>query len=279
VFFLVLGAACTHALWNFFTKKVSGNFTVLWYGMLLANLAALPYSLYLLCSAGLDLRGLVPAAISILANTGYYVLLCYNYNRGGALSTVYPIMRGTGVIGTVLLSATVFGEAVSPLAAAGMGAVCGGIAAMSLAPAGNRRLEAKSCLAALCTGLCTMTYSLADKRGAAYLNPMLYNNIINLGALLPLAGLAHPQGLAEARRQVRKYFKEALFIGFGCMGTYCLILWTLRLERASYVVSLREFSIVVAALLGFVFLKEKVSPLKLTGIAGITAGILLIKAG
>jgi uncharacterized membrane protein len=111
------------------------------------------------------------------------------------------------------------------------------------------------------------------------MDPLVYNNLITLLAILPLARAAHPQGATRALGRVKKYFRETRFIGFGCRGTYCLILWALRLERASYVVSLREFSVVIAAVLGFIFLKEKITPLKILGILVISAGILLIKAG
>jgi drug/metabolite transporter (DMT)-like permease len=274
-----MSAACTHALWNFFSKKTSGDVTVFWYGIVFANLVFLVYSLYAVFTAAPDVRGLVPAAVSALAHAGYFGALCYNYGHGGDISTVYPIARGTGVIGTALVSFAVFGETILPAAAAGIAAVCAGIICMALGRRGGGRFEAKACLVAVFTGVCTIVYSLADKRGVRYMGPLVYNNLITLLAILPLARAAHPRGTAHALRHVKKYFRETLFIGFGCMGTYCLILWALRFERASYVVSLREFSVVIASVLGFVFLKEKITPLKILGILVISAGILLIKTG
>jgi len=277
VFALVLTAACTHALWNFFSKKISGNFTVFWYGVVISNAVLFIYTLYSFFTAGIDGRGLLPAAVSAAAHAGYFIALCYNYSQGGDISTVYPIARGTGVMGTALLSYAVFAEHIPPFAALGIAAVCAGIILMALGGLAHTRINLKPCLVALLTGVCIVTYSLADKQGVRYINPLAYNNIITLAAILPLARLAHPKGRAEAGKLLRSYFKETLIIGFGSTG-YILILWAMRFERASYVVSLREFSVVIASLLGFVFLKEKLTVFKIAGVIAITAGILIIKA-
>jgi len=53
----------------------------------------------------------------------------------------------------------------------------------------------------------------------------------------------------------------------------------MTLERASYIVSMREFSVVIGSFLGFVFLKEKPTVLKIIGILCVTAGLIFIKAG
>jgi uncharacterized membrane protein len=279
VFVLVLSAACTHALWNFFSKKVSGNFTILWYGLALSNAVLFAYTLYCFFTAGFDTRGILPAAVSAAAHAGYFLALCYNYSQGSDISTVYPIARGTGVIGTAFLSSAVFGEYIPAWAALGIAAVCAGILLIAINGLAPARISLYPCLVAFLTGVCTIAYSLADKQGVRYINPFAYNNIITLAAIVPLARLAHPGGAAKAGKLLRAHLPETLIIGFGCTGTYILILWAMQFERASYVVSLREFSVVIASLLGFVFLKEKLTFLKIVGIVFITAGILLIKAG
>jgi drug/metabolite transporter (DMT)-like permease len=275
----VLAAACCHALWNFFSKKVSGNFTILWYGLALVNIPLLVFSLYEVFAAGIDSRGLVPAGISALAHAGYFLTLSYNYSQGGGISTVYPLSRGTGVLGTVLLAYFIFGEAIHPLAAFGITAVCAGILAIAFAKKDNGERRIGPSLIALATGLCIVVYSLADTQGVRFVKPLVYNTILNCAAILPLVRLAHPEGRAAAWKLVRGHIRETLVIGVGCTGTYVLILSALRFERASYIIALREFSVVIAALLGFIFLREKPAPLKIAGIIFITAGIFLIKAG
>jgi drug/metabolite transporter (DMT)-like permease len=279
VFLLVLAAACCHALWNFFSKKASGDFTILWYGLALVNIPLLVFALWDIFTAGIDPRGLVPAGISALAHCGYFFTLSYNYARGGGISTVYPLSRGAGVLGTVLLAYFIFSEPIRPAAAFGITAICSGIFAIAFAKNGNEGRRLQPCLIALATGLCIVAYSLADNQGVRFIKPLVYNTILNCAAILPLVRLAHPGGRAAAWKLVRAHIRETLIIGVGCTGTYLLILSALRFERASYVIPLREFSVVIASLLGFIFLREKPAPLKIAGIILITAGILLIKAG
>ncbi len=66
-------------------------------------------------------------------------------------------------------------------------------------------------------------------------------------------------------------------IGVGAMGTYLLILFAFPLEQASYIVAVREFSIVVGPLLGAVFLTERLTPPKILGIAAIAGGLILVR--
>ncbi len=58
------------------------------------------------------------------------------------------------------------------------------------------------------------------------------------------------------------------------------MIYTLFAEaKASYVTPIRETSIVIGAILGFMFLKEKASYNKLAGILAIVLGVILIKVG
>ena len=49
--------------------------------------------------------------------------------------------------------------------------------------------------------------------------------------------------------------------------------------KASYVTPIRETSIVIGAILGFLFLKEKATLNKIAGILSIVLGVILIKIG
>ena len=48
----------------------------------------------------------------------------------------------------------------------------------------------------------------------------------------------------------------SLAVGLCAMGTYLLILFAFRLGQVSYIVPLRESSVLIAALLGVVFLRS-----------------------
>ncbi len=278
VFSIVLFAAFTHALWNFFSKKVSGNFTIFWYGHAAANLILLGYTIYYLVTTGFNFKGSPYVIISATAHAFYFISMLYTYSRGD-ISTIYPISRGTGVVGTAICSYFLLKELITPVAAIGIAAVCAGIIAIGFSKHKNQERDIKSYFIAILTGIFTFIYSVADKQGVQYVNPIVYINITDLIALTPLAGMANRNGFSESIKLIRKNLKETLIIGFGSCGTYLIILFAMRLERASYIISVREFSVVIASIMGFIFLKEKPTLFKIIGIITITAGLVLIKLG
>jgi len=68
----------------------------------------------------------------------------------------------------------------------------------------------------------------------------------------------------------------------GCLnfGGYWLILWSYQLtQRASYIIALRQFSIVIGVILAFIIYKEKGLIVRLTGAFLLTCGLVLIALG
>ena len=278
VLLLVLFAAFTHAFWNFFSKKVSGNFTIFWYASVIANLVLFIFTVYLFITTGINFKGWIFVIISAVSHGFYYITLLYTYSKAD-ISSVYPITRGTGVMGTAILSYLLLKEFITPIAAFGILAVCTGIALTVFGKHKSQTRDIKTFLIAFLTGSFIFIYSIADKLGVQHMHPVAYINLVDIIALTPLAGLANKNGVSESIKLVKKHLKETLIIGFGSTGTYIIILFALRLERASYIVSAREFSIVFASLMGFIFLKEKPTLFKIIGILFITTGLVMIKMG
>jgi uncharacterized membrane protein len=84
----------------------------------------------------------------------------------------------------------------------------------------------------------------------------------------------HGRELSDAWAGMKKY---SVLIGVGSMGTYLIILFAFQVAKLSYVVAVREFAVVIGAVLGLAVLKERLSASKVLGIALITAGIVLIR--
>jgi len=278
VFFIVLFAAFTHALWHFATKKVSGNFTIFWYGLYFVSILQLGYTFYLLASAGFNRDGLVFLFVTSAAHFFYFVTFLYTYSKS-EISSVYPISRGTGVAGTSIFSYFFFHEIITPVAAMGIASVFLGIMFIGFSSLRNQKMDKKTFLVAFLTGITIIIYSLTDKQGVAFNNPVMYLNFANLIALTPMVFFANRGGFKKSFSVFRANFKYAMIIGFGSIGTYLIILYAMTLERASYIVSMREFSVVIASFLGFIFLKEKPTVLKIIGILCVATGLILIKAG
>lgn len=79
------------------------------------------------------------------------------------------------------------------------------------------------------------------------------------------------------RKTIRKHFKEVVLIGIADPGCYLIILFCYTLGAASYIVAMREFSIVIASALGFILLKERYSKWHIIAILLISSGMILMK--
>ncbi len=79
------------------------------------------------------------------------------------------------------------------------------------------------------------------------------------------------------RVTLRDFKKEIALIGFADPAAYLIILVCYTLGAASYIVALREFSVVIASFLGLFILKEKFTWSKITAIGLITVGMIVMK--
>jgi drug/metabolite transporter (DMT)-like permease len=93
-------------------------------------------------------------------------------------------------------------------------------------------------------------------------------------ALLPYMAWWRRPECCHALKQFKMFIG---IIGVGSIGTYLTILFAYRLGPASYIVAVREFAVVIGALLGVMFLRERMTLRKIVGMAAIVAGIMLVK--
>ena len=278
VFFLVLLAAVTHAGWNFFAKKISGNLPTFWLGSMCIDLVLLPFTIVIIARNGFNFHGAVPILISAVFHCFYYITL-FNSYKFGDISAAYPISRGTGVAVTALIAVFVLKDYVSGLGWAGIILIVSGILTVGLSNTMTKE-DIKSCLFAFLTGLTIAGYSLADSRSAGLNHPVVSLNIMSITSLILVAPVAFRKGFGKTVRENRDHLPYAPVIGLGSMGTYLIIMYAFSLSsHASYIVALRECSVIIASILGFIVLKEKPTPQKIIGIIFITVGLVLIKLG
>jgi len=65
----------------------------------------------------------------------------------------------------------------------------------------------------------------------------------------------------------------------GSTGAYLMILFAMTVGEVGYIVALREFAVVIGAVLGVVFLKERITLLKVGSVLMIVFGLILIRFG
>ncbi len=271
-FLLVILAASLHALWNFTAKKVSGNLSVIWIGLVLATIAIIPF-LFFLSPEQIFVTKAWPFILATgIIHAVYFFAVAKAYEHGD-ISIVYPIARGSGIAGTAIIACLLLQEKISPVGTVGILLISLGTLLLGLTNIHQKR----GIFCSLLVAVMISGYSIVDKLGVGIIHPLSYIFGLVLLTTIFLAPymLINRRGeLLSAMKNMKKY---SLIIGLGSGGTYLIILFVFQMAQVSYVVAARELAVAIGALLGFIFLKEQFSAQKVLGIMGIVIGMLLIK--
>ena len=272
---LVLGAAVCHSVWNLLVKSDARRLEIqsgaLLVGVVLCSPALLIY----------PLTAVSPAAwgavlVSGLFEAGYVFALTAAYGAGD-LSLVYPVARGTPPLLVVPLAIVLLGERPAWQGLVGIGLVVLGIAAGHGGfPGGPARVNRRALALALFTGVFTAGYSLVNKLGVALVPVPLYALLVFAvdATLISLARWLHG-GLAGTRVRDAPWGRT-IVVGVLMMAAYLAVLAAMAQAPVSYVVAAREVSVVVAAILGALVLRERHPAGRIAGAAVIFAGLVLI---
>jgi drug/metabolite transporter (DMT)-like permease len=281
---LVLLSALLHAAWS---AAIKGSGSPLAFNVLQA-LVAVAFSLVGL--AFFELEDLSGAALGWLfatsiAHAVYYYWLSLALERAD-LTLAYPIIRSTPAL-LPLLAIPVLGEIPSPLGALGIAIVVAGVWAVyggRLSPAMLTRPELSFAWLTLAS---TVAYSLADKGGMSALEAGAWQGslppslawycLISMGCTPLFVGLAARHlRLAELGFAVRRDLGRATLASAGSLAGYGLILEAYRSAPASYVVAVRQTSVIFAVVIAMVFLRERPSRPRVLGALATVVGVALI---
>jgi drug/metabolite transporter (DMT)-like permease len=270
----VLGAGMLHAGWNALLKSAGGGDALLDTATVVAgstacSLLALPFVP-------------LPDATAwpfIAASTGihvaYYLTLAQAY-RTGDLSFAYPLMRGTAPLLVTVLGA-VFLRELPPLhVIAGIVLISIGIISIAFARRGSHPPAAAWW--AFANAAIIAVYTLVDGTGARAsgnaLSYVLWLTFIE--GVVYLALLGRHRG-ARAIGYVRKQWRRGLLGGFCSVAAYAIVLWAMTRAPVAAVAALRETSVIFAALIGALWLKEGFGFARLAGAATVVLGVATLK--
>lgn len=280
-FALILIAAVIHAGWNALAKRRPDVLAFFW-GLTVSALViyAVPFAI-LVRRHPPSWDGAPFLIASSLAEVAYGICLSRAYARTD-LSLAYPVARGTGVLLVPLAALPIFGDRPTVVAWCGIALIVLGVLWLHL-PAFRRAVARKGTsgvvsVPALLTGIAIATYSLLDSAGVQRIHPFVYLYLkISLIAvwLAPFMLTQRRDALAVERRQLW----PVLVGGIAVYGTYCIILAVYRLAPVSYVVPMREVSIVFGALLGVYLLGESFGRSRIAACAVVAAGVIAIGVG
>ena len=277
VFLGVLGAALCHAAWNAGLKmRVDPAVAVT-----ILALASGAFALPLLAITGFPGRESWPyLAASIVIHVFYFTSLAEAY-RSGDLGMVYPIARGAAPLLTTVGSLVFLAEPVPAVGLAGIVLLTGGVLLLSLPrSAVQARLDRRAIGFALLTALIIATYTLIDGRGArlagsahAYAVAFFVGNGLTMGLI----------GLIRQRSELQAALASGWLVPFGggvlSFVSYWVALWAMTKAPIALVAALRETSVLFAAVLGVVLLKEPLIAARVIAALLVVAGLALIRLG
>ena len=276
VFLAVLVGAACHAGWNAFLKGKLDPVTAL---SLIGGAAAVVV-LPLVPVFGIPKVEAWPWLVgSMIFHLGYFLGLTAAY-RTGDLGQVYPIARGGAPLMTALGATVLFGEAIGVTGWLGILLLAGGVALLSLRGGKDLHLDRRAVGFALLTAVTICGYSLVDGTGARVAgNPHSYTIWLFIldGIVMVSAGLAlrgRPLLL-----DFTVYWRRGVIGGVLSLAAYWIAIWAMTVAPIALVAALRETSVLFAALIAVVALKEKLRPLRIAAALIIVVGLILIRVG
>nr|WP_301334733.1 DMT family transporter [Variovorax dokdonensis] len=275
-------AALLHASWNAFIKagKDKALDTALVHS--LGFFIALP----LLIHSGLPNAAAWPyVAASLVIHLGYYVALAGAYKYGD-LGLTYPLMRGCAPMLVALGSLGLVGEGLSNRAWAGIAVLCVGVVILGLTRSAMHVAGAhrgKALAFALANAVIIALYTVIDGIGVR----LAGDAVAYVAALFLVDGLPflllvlwrRPGRRLEALAYMRTRWPVALMGTIASLGSYGIALWAMTRAPVAVVAALRETSVLFAAVIGTLLLRESFGWQRAMGTLIVLAGVMTLRLG
>jgi drug/metabolite transporter (DMT)-like permease len=265
----VLGAALLHAVWNALVKSSEDKLldvTGIALGAAACALVAAPW----VAAPARESWGWIAA--SAVVHILYFLCVAGAY-RWGDLSYSYPLMRGGGPMLVALVGALALGEVLPPMETLGVALICAGILGFAYG-----RHHPRATLFALANAVVIAAYTLIDAQGARLSGaPVGYTLWFFVASGLAIAAVV----LAMRGRALPDYLRRnwpRVTLG-GALSTvsYAVALWAMTLAPVALVAALRETSVIFGAMIGALFLGEKLTRRRLVGTGAVLAGLVALR--
>lgn len=271
---LVLFAAVLHAGWNALAK--SGGSPL--YSIAAYHLVTAAISLCLVWWVPLPSAQAWPYIVaSVLIHNAYYYTLGQAY-QSGDLSLVYPLFRGSAPLLVAGGAAWYAGEYLPGEAMTGVFLISIGL--MSLALFGGPRLKASLPTLgwAMATSVLIAAYTVADGVGVrAAGNSLSYILWLFVFEALPIGTWLMLTRRREWLGFVARNRAQVLAGGLASSFAYGLVIYAMALGPMALVSSLRETSVIFAALIGTLLLKEPFGRQRILAATLVALGVIVIR--
>ncbi|WP_297767314.1 EamA family transporter [uncultured Roseovarius sp.] len=221
---------------------------------------------------------------AVVIHVVYKILQAMAYTKG-AYTVVYPVVRGTGPLFTVIGAWLIFGELFTPLQWAGVAVLLCGIYGLAVYNLRTLTLDRETMPLALglavATGLFVALYTTYDAYGIrAAADPFTFLAwffFLDGMSILPIAGLRWRN--MAARPAIGPLVLRGVAGGLVAFFSFGSIMLATRLDKVGEAAVLRETSTVFAALIGWLVLKETVGPRRIALMGLIATGAVIVEFG
>jgi drug/metabolite transporter (DMT)-like permease len=276
----VLLAALTHATWNLAAKRAAGSRHFVWLYSLGSVILYAPAVAWILMTERPQFEAAHWRALLMtgVLHMGYSLTLQAGY-RVSDLSLVYPLARGTGPLLSFLAATFILKEPASAVSVLGVVLVVSGILMVSGLTSEPHKAPRAGIALGMLTGVFIAGYTINDGWAVKTLmiSPFLIDftgNLLRLGLLAPMA----LNDRAVLMDEARKYRIPILIVAvLGPLG-YILVLYAMKHAPIGHIAPMRELATLIGTYFGLRLLKERVTPMRLTGAALIVGGVVLLAA-
>ncbi len=224
-------------------------------------------------------------AVAWVIHITYKIAQGWTYDRG-AYTVVYPVVRGTGPFFAVIGAYLIFGEVFGALQWLGVFVLVAGIFGFSLYNLRNVQVDRATMGPALAgavfTGVIVALYTTWDAYGIrATADPFTFLAWYFMidGLLGMWAFAAFRWWRMDVRPALGPLAARGLTGGIIAYFSFGAIMLATRLDKVGEAAVLRETSVLFAALIGWLVLKEGIGPRRLALMAVIAAGAVVVELG
>ena len=223
-------------------------------------------------------------ALLVAVPAHYFYQLCLvQAMQRGDLSLVFPVMRGSAPLLTAAAAFLVLGEALPPLALAGLVVATGAVFVFAAPPTGTllRHHPDRAVIGwALATAVGVALYNVADARGVRGApEPFTYIVWIFLLDAIGISLTAFFRRRGELGRTIAVKWRYGVVAGLLSIASYGSAVYAFSLMETAKVSALRETSVFFAALLGTLFLREGFGRRRLAAALALAAGLVAMQFG
>ena len=270
IFILILVSALCHAVWSAIIKSSKNPLSLMGITSVLEVTIFLPLT-FTVPFPTLEVWYFLIATVII--HVFYRLNVIYSY-RYGDLSYIYPISRGSSCLFVAIISILFLSSDISVAGFVGILIVCIGLFLISYSK--NLSFNFRGFALAISTAILITAYTLVDgvgvrlsENGFSYIYWLFTLN----GIPLLIIGLISKDGL---RKRESYTFRSGIAAGVFATSSYAIVVWSMQFIEIAYVSSIREISIVFAAIIGMLFLFEKNAKSRIIPSILIVSGISVV---